>query len=708
MRVLVPLGNKSVTGVVLGEHTAPIDPAIRLRDIAAVLDEQPVVSADQLFIWQWIARYYLCTLGEVLAAVLPAGIIDDNYTARTATYISLHTPIDIEQTRVLLRRASKQQHVLDTFLRLSALSPAVEKRLLIEESGESTAVVRALVEKQIFDECEHNRPRITPYTGPVEPAHPLSPAQQKAFEEVRSAWQTHEVCLLFGVTSSGKTEVYIHLIQEQLQQGKNVLYLVPEIALTTQLTDRLRLVFGDRLRVYHSRFSDAERVEIYHSIRCATEPYIVVGARSAVFLPLQNLGLIIVDEEHEASYKQAEPSPRYHARSVAVVMAQHLGAKVLLGSATPSVESYYNTTIGKYGLVRLSERYAGLQLPHITIIDLQRQYHRKEMYGHFSDPLVERIREQLAQHKQVILFQNRRGYAPMLQCVACGKPPRCVNCDVPLTYHKQTRQLCCHYCGYTIPVPPRCPSCGGELKIHGFGTERLEDEVATLFPEAKVLRMDLDTTRSKNAYQDIINAFSRHEVDILIGTQMVSKGLHFDDVSLVAVLSADQLLNQPDFRSYERAYQMLEQVAGRAGRKGQQGEVVIQTFQPDSPVLSNVLHHDYLSLFQSQIEERKMFNYPPFHRLIVLTLRHRNPTRLAAASATLQARLQQSFGARVSGVLVPSVARVQNQYLREIRLRIEASASIARAKTLLMEHIRYTLAQPECKGTTIIPDVDPL
>ena len=390
------------------------------------------------------------------------------------------------------------------------------------------------------------------------------------------------------------------------------------------------------------------------------------------------------------------------------MLAHKTNAKVLLGSATPSVDSYYNTTIGKYGLVSLSERYASIQLPRITLIDLKRQYHRKEMYGHFSDPLVDRIREELSRDKQVILFQNRRGYAPMLQCVACGKPPRCVNCDVPLTYHKLTSRLVCHYCGYSIPIPQRCPACGGEMRIRGFGTERLEDEVATLFPEAKILRMDLDTTRNKTAYQDIINAFSRHEVDILIGTQMVSKGLHFDDVSLVAVLNADQLLNQPNFRSYEQAYQMLEQVAGRAGRKGQQGEVIIQTFEPDNPVLGYVLHHDYQSLFNSQSTERRIFNYPPFQRLITLTLRHHDLHRLENASATLQNRLQQVFGNRVSGVIIPSVARVQNQYIREIRLRIETTANIVRAKSLLMEQIHYTLTFPDCKGTIILPDVDPL
>lgn len=706
-RVLVPLGKKSVTGVVLRSHPEPLPKELRLRDLESLLDDAPLVTDHQLSLWQWIASYYMCTLGEVLSAALPAGIIDDDYTARTATYVVLHN-LDLAAVRGALARAPKQLRVFETYLRLAQQQPLVERRLLIEESGESTAIVRALVERQVFDEIEQNVSRLQVFTGAVEPIHPLSPAQSRAAADIRAAWQSHAVCLLFGVTSSGKTEVYIHLIEEQLQQGKQVLYLVPEIALTTQLTDRLRSVFGDRLLVYHSRFTDAERVEIYHAVAEADAPRVIIGARSAIFLPFSRLGLVIVDEEHESSYKQSEPAPRYHARSVAILLAQQFGAKVLLGSATPSVESYYNATTGKYGLATLTERYAGLQLPTIRLIDLQRQYHRKEMYGHFSDPLVERIREELAKHKQIILFRNRRGYAPLLQCTACGKPPRCINCDVPLTFHKRLNRLSCHYCGYSMPVPARCPSCGGEMRVQGFGTERIEDEVAKLFPEARVLRMDLDTTRSKTAYQDIINAFSRHEADILVGTQMVSKGLHFDDVSLVAVLNADSMFNQPDFRSYERAFQMLEQVSGRAGRKGAQGEVFIQSFQPDHPVLTYLLHHDYQGLFRSQTEERQMFHYPPFHRLISITLRHRDLARLEQASLQLQGRLFQIFGSRVSPVIVPSLERVQNQFIRQIRLRIEVHADFARAKQLLSEQMAVVLTIPECKGTVILPDVDPL
>ena len=597
-------------------------------------------------------------------------------------------------------------------------SPSCEKRLLIEQSGESTAIVRALVERGIFDEYEENTTRLQPFTGNIEPAHPLTAPQQKAKDEIDRYFgyktlplregQGGSSILLHGVTSSGKTEVYIHLIQEQLQRGKQVLYLVPEIALTTQLTTRLQAVFGSRLLVYHSRFSDAERVEIYHAVRTAQTPIVVLGARSAVFLPLHELGLVIVDEEHEASYKQQEPAPRYHARSVAMMMARWQGAKVLLGSATPSVETYHNAMSGKYGFVRLSERYAGLQLPRISIIDLKRQYHRKEMYDHFSDPLVARMQEVLASGKQVILFQNRRGYAPLLQCTACGQTPRCVNCDVPLTLHMRLQEMTCHYCGYHTPIPAQCPACGGKMRVQGFGTERLEEEVKKLFPEARVMRMDLDTTRNKNAYQQIINAMANHEVDILIGTQMVTKGLHFDDVSLVAVLSADAMLNQPDFRSYERAYQMLEQVAGRAGRKGQQGEVFIQTFEPQNPVLDYVQRHDYAGLYETQIAERELFHYPPFYRMIVLVLKHHNMSRLECAARVLQERLQQVFGERVSAVVVPQVSRVRNEYIREIRLRVEATANIRRAKQLLREQINDVQLLPDCKGTTILADVDPL
>lgn len=638
-RVLVPLMRKQVRGIVLREHTEPVtaDFAAKIKPILSVSETAPVVSPEQLALWQWMSSYYMCTLGEVMAAALPSGL--DN---------------------------------------------------------------------RLLNPPKRRRTHIAPYDGPIEPMHPLSPAQAKSVDEIGSFWSSGKnIVLLHGVTSSGKTDMYIHLIQSQLAAGKNVLYLVPEIALTTQLTSRLQHIFGDRLTVYHSRFTDAEREELYLA-SARPEPHVVIGARSAIFLPIPNIGLVIVDEEHEPSYKQAEPAPRYHARAAAILLGQIHKAKVLLGTATPSVESYYLAQKGVYGLVSLTERFGGVELPDIRLIDLKQQYERKEMYGHFSDPLVERIRQCLADNKQVILFQNRRGYAPQLQCTSCGQPPRCVQCDVPMTLHLRAKELRCHYCGYRTPIPPACPQCGGELKSIGFGTERIEDEIQELFPEARVLRMDLDSTRSKTAYQDIINAFARHECDILVGTQMVTKGLHFDDVRLVAVLNADPLFNQPDFRAYERAFQMLEQVAGRAGRKGTKGEVWIQTFDTKNAVLSMVKNHDYAALYNQQIAERDMFHYPPFHRIIRIQLRDHNAVRVQSVAIQLQAHLKQVFGTRISAVIIPPVERIQAYTIRELNLRIEHGANIAEAKRRLKESIDYILSKSTNKNVKLIIDCDPV
>ena len=638
-RVLVPLMRKQVRGIVLREHTEPVDAdfAAKIKPILSVSETAPVVSPEQLALWQWMSSYYMCTLGEVMAAALPSGL--DN---------------------------------------------------------------------RLLNPPKRRRAHLAPYDGPIEPMHPLSPAQTKSVDEIARLWSSgKQIVLLHGVTSSGKTDMYIHLIQAQLEKGKNVLYLVPEIALTTQLTSRLQHIFGDRLTVYHSRFTDAEREELYLA-SSRPEPHVVIGARSAVFLPIPNIGLVIVDEEHDPSYKQAEPAPRYHARAAAILLGQIHQAKVLLGTATPSVESYYLAQKGVYGLVSLTERFGGVELPDIRLIDLKRQYERKEMYGHFSDPLVARIRETLAEHKQVILFQNRRGYAPQLQCVSCGQPPRCVQCDVPMTLHLRAKELRCHYCGYHAPIPPVCPQCGGELKSVGFGTERIEDEIQALFPEARVLRMDLDSTRSKTAYQDIINAFARHECDILVGTQMVTKGLHFDDVRLVAVLNADPLFNQPDFRAYERAFQMLEQVAGRAGRKGAKGEVWIQTFDTKNAVLEMVRNHDYEALYRQQTAEREMFHYPPFHRIIRIQMRDHNAARVQAVAMQLQAHLKQVFGARISSVIIPPVERVQAYTIRELNLRIEQGANIGEAKRRLKESIDYILSNSSNKNVKLIIDCDPI
>ena len=642
-RVLVPLMKKEVRGVVLREHTESINEALaaKIRPITEVLDTAPMVSPEQLALWQWMSAYYMCTLGEVMAAALPGGL-----------------------------------------------------------------------DKRLVDPPKRRRATLKPYTGPIESLHSLSPAQQIGIEQIENAWNSgKQIVLLHGVTSSGKTDMYIHLIQSQLEQGKNILYLVPEIALTTQLTSRLQCIFGDKLIVYHSRFTDAEREQRYTQISNLQSPisnnFVVLGPRSSVFLPIPDIGLIIVDEEHEPSYKQAEPAPRYHARAAAIVLAQTHRAKVLLGTATPSLESYYLAQKGVYGLVSLTERFGGVELPEIKLIDLKRQYERKEMYGHFSDPLVERIRQCLADNKQVILFQNRRGYAPEIQCVECGQPPRCVQCDVPMTLHKKDHELRCHYCGYHTPIPTICSHCGGEYKAIGFGTERIEDEIQALFPDARVLRMDLDTTRNRSSYQDIINAFANHECDILVGTQMVTKGLHFDDVRLVAVLNADPMFNQPDFRAYERAFQMLEQVAGRAGRKETKGEVWIQTFDTHNIVLQMVQAHDYQSLYNHQIAERKLFRYPPFYRVIRLQLRHSKQQLVHATATQLQSHLMRIFGTRVSAVIIPSVERVQAYYMRELTLRIEQTANIAEAKRRLKEAIEYISSISSNKNVKIIIDCDP-
>ena len=714
-RVLVPLGKKSIIGIIYRKHEGELPASVKVRDVLQIIDDTPIVTAEQLKLWEWLSSYYMCTLGEVMAAALPSEIIDDNYSAATTQYIQL-SPAYLakeaqEQLLGELKRAKKQEQLVRDFLRL-AQNYQVERRTLLEQSGVSGAILRTLIDKGIFLEEERPISRLRQYTGETQQPHPLDSQQSRAIAEIRESWQEKNVTLLHGVTSSGKTEVYIHLIEEVLQQGKQVLYLVPEIALTTQLTDRLQAVFGDRLVVYHSKFSNAERVEIYHEVKgdeaMRREARVILGARSAIFLPFSDLGLIIVDEEHEPSYKQQDPAPRYHARSAAIMMAGWYGAKVLLGTATPSIESYHNALSGKYGLVEMTERFQGLQLPQITMIDLQRQYHRKEMYGHFADPLVYRIREELAKGKQVILFQNRRGYAPFLQCPSCGEVPKCPNCDVSMTYHKANRTLVCHCCGHSTSAPNHCPKCKTEYRTQGFGTERLEEEIQGLFPEARVLRMDLDSTRKKDAYQTIIDRFAKHEVDILIGTQMVTKGLHFNDVSLVAVLQADSLLNTPDFRSYEQAFQMLEQVSGRAGRTGRQGEVMIQTFDPKNSLYQHLIQHDYQGLYAEQIAERKAFGFPPYHRMIMLTLKHRDMQRLTAASDMLQQRLQHAFGTRVSGVILPSVARTQNMYVRQIRLTIEANANIARAKEMVREQIMFVQQQTTCKGTIILPDVDPM
>jgi primosomal protein N' (replication factor Y) len=573
-------------------------------------------------------------------------------------------------------------------------------------------VLKGLVDKKILEFYQVEIGRLAAAVKKEEESlslKSLSAPQQRAMEEISECFRTKNVCLLHGVTSSGKTEVYIHLINEALSQGRQVLYLLPEIALTTQITERLRAAFGSKLGVYHSKFPDAERVEIWRK-QLSDSPYeIIVGVRSSIFLPFARLGLVIVDEEHENTYKQQDPAPRYNARNGAIVLAAMYGAKVLLGSATPSIESWFNATSGKYGLVTMTERYQEIKLPEIIPVDVKELRRKKRMSGQFSPLLLQYVREALDAQEQVILFQNRRGFAPMVECRTCGWVPRCKNCDVSLTYHKGINQLTCHYCGYTYQVPKACPACNGtEIVSRGFGTEKVEDDIKVIFPEASVARMDLDTTRTRSAYERIIADFERGRTNILIGTQMVSKGLDFDNVSVVGILNADTMLNYPDFRAYERAFQLMAQVAGRAGRKGKQGRVVLQTRDVEHPIIGQVIGNRYEEMVRAQLDERRMFRFPPYHRLIYVYLKHRDERVLDNAALVMAGRLRANFGSRVLGPDKPPVARIQTLFIKKIVLKIEVNASMERARELLLTVQCEMLQEPAYKSLLVYYDVDPM
>lgn len=644
--------------------------------------------------------------------------IADDYRPKTERYVTLHESIEqAEQLQPIfdqLKNAPKQTELLMRYLSLSGYmqtdkAKPVKKAVLLEQAQASDAALKQLTDKNILAIVKQDVTRLTSEAITQQPPRPLTPTQQNALTQIKQHWDTHETVLLHGVTSSGKTELYIQLIDECLAQGKQALYLVPEIALTTQLTDRLQAVFGQRLGVYHSRFSDAERVEIYQNVLQKKGYQVILGVRSSIFLPFDHLGLIIIDEEHDASYKQQDPAPRYHARNTALVLAQLHQAKSLLGTATPAIETYHNAQTGKYGLVELQTRYKDIQLPAITVVDMQEARRKKLITGHFSDLLIAKMQTALQRKEQIILFQNRRGYAPYMECKECSTVPHCANCDISLTLHRKMNRLVCHYCGYTTPIPRSCPACGSEhLFDHGLGTERVEAEVRQLFPNARIARMDLDTTRKKYAHKTLIQDFANHKTDILIGTQMVSKGLNFNDVNLVAILNADQLLNQPDFRAYERAFQLLEQVSGRAGRMHKQGEVIIQTSHATSNIIQQVASHNYAALYHEQNAERKRFHYPPYSRLIQLTLKHREEDTVDAAGKYLAQTLQQLFGTRCSDSVTPITARIQNLYLRQLLLRIETNASIVKAKQLIQNIIEQLRQQTTYKNVTITIDVDPM
>lgn len=663
---------------------------------------------------------------QIAGSMLDMGIIHidekivERYHAKSETYIELNIERgDQEGLKEFFdktHRSQYQEKALICWLDLSGWMQSnrplldVTRKQLLDLSGISAGILRSMIEKGIF---RQEKRLINRFNGndsvKKQDLATLSPQQQRACQEITEQLRSRQSVLLHGVTGSGKTEVYTHLIDHVLKTGNQVLYLVPEISLTTQLTDRLRKVFGDRLLVYHSKFSDSERVDIWKRLLESNEPMVVLGVRSSVFLPFGRLGLVIVDEEHESSYKQYDPAPRYNARDTAMVLASMHGAKVVLGSATPSIETYYKATTGKYGLVTLSERYEGAVLPEVEIIDMREQRKKKQNIGTLSSPLIQEMRGALSDNKQVILFQNRRGFAPVVVCQQCGWTPKCENCDVSQIYHKYNNMLKCHYCGYTRALPTVCPACGlNGIEVYGYGTERIAEEVGKNFPEARISRMDLDTTRNKDAYQDIIEDFAAHRTDILVGTQMVSKGLDFGEVRMAGVINADTLLNFPDFRSNERAYNMLEQVAGRAGRRKEKGKVLIQTTNPKENVLEYVKAHNYSSYYQSEIAERERYAYPPFTKIINIYLRNKDGNMVDRAAVIYAKKLREVFGTRVLGPEKPFVGRIALWYIQSIMLKIEAGASMSKVKQILRQIYEQAAAWSEFKSTQIYYDVDPV
>ena len=771
-RVLVPFGrNKTYVGIAASTHgdcplceegaqrpdyrgTVPC--VSQIKPILQVLDASPILLDSQLRLWQWMADYYLSPIGEVYKAALPSGLkAEDGYRPKTELYIRLTPKFRSEQALHIaidmLQRAPSQQKAFVDFLNLlrseecgvwsentpvagsvdegnlpphsSFLLPRNITRDELLNQGHTLATISALVKRGLLETYEQEVGRLN-HGGEPHPENikALSPAQQDAFNQIQFSFLKKNVTLLHGVTSSGKTEIYIHLIQQALDKKQQVLYLLPEIALTVQMMERLQRVFGSRLGIYHSKYSDAERVEIWQK-QLSKNPYdVILGARSAVFLPFQCLGLVIVDEEHETSYKQQDPMPRYHARSAAIMLAKMRNeecgmrnddysgdCKVLLGTATPCAETWHNAQTGKYGYVSLTERYKGIELPEVQVVDIKDLQHRKMMNGPFSPLLLLKVREALERGEQAILFQNRRGYAPMIECKQCGWVPHCQHCDVSLTLHRNLNQLTCHYCGYVYQVPTECPACGShELQTRGYGTEKIEDEVRAVFPEARIARMDLDTTRTRQAYERIINDFSAGRTNLLIGTQMISKGLDFDKLSVVGILNADTMLNYPDFRAYEHAFMMMSQVSGRAGRKGHRGLVILQTKSPDLPVIHQIVDNDYAAFFRSVMAERRQFRYPPYTRLVCIYMKHRSDSLVDTAGHEMGSRLRQWFGARVLGPDRPAVAKVKSLSIRKLLLKIEPGLDLPTVRKYLTLTQQQMLQDKRYTSLQIYFDVDPL
>ncbi|MGA2408395.1 MAG: primosomal protein N' [Bacteroidales bacterium] len=711
-------GRKLYSGIVWSVHDKSPD-VKNVKPVIKVLDGIPSINESQLKLWQWISEYYLCSEGEVMKAAIPAEISLNNFKPRLETFIKLSekfTEKELNEILDKLKKAHRQQDLLSSYIRLTGYTTGSEilpisKSMLLSETHSSPGIIEALVDKGILTSASLPVSRIAESYSYQEPIKKLSEAQSVAYGSIISQFREKDIVLLHGVTSSGKTEIYIHLIEEQLKKGKQVLYMLPEIALTTQIILRLKKHFGAVTGVYHSRFSDPEKAEIWKRVAendPANSYRLILGVRSSLFLPFSDLGLIIVDEEHDGSYKQQDPAPRYHARDSAIMLSALHKAKTILGSASPSVESYNNTVKGKYGLTELKERFGFITLPVIVLANTREAYRKKLMVSHFTPELLQAMDTALGKEEQIILFQNRRGFSPYIECSECGWIPVCIQCAVNLTYHKGISKLVCHYCGYTTDMPAKCGNCHSSgMVTRGFGTEKIEDEIKIVFPAAKVARMDQDTTRNKNSFNKIIRAFEERRIDILIGTQMISKGLDFENLTVVGILNADNLLNYPDFRAHERSFQLMEQVSGRAGRRQKQGKVVIQTSDPANKIIRLVLRHDYLSMFRMQAEERITFNYPPFCRMIKINIKHKDKTQLNYYSNILGSELKTIFGKRVLGPESPVISRVQLWYIKTILIKIEREKPPAKAKQLIIEVIGRLEKEKGASALKIAVDVDP-
>lgn len=783
MRVVVPFGrNKLRTALVFGVGADAL-PEYETKEIDQILDQQPIVTKTQLSFWQWMADYYMCTLGEVMKAALPGAMLlesetfiqllnpepdqwpelsdaeylvmealctqprisideirailsrnsvmgviyalidrglvaaqeqlDDKYKPLVRPFVRLNPEI-LNETRLNqvlegLSRAPKQRELL-LFLLSKPHEEEIQQAQLLKSAQSNSSVLNTLVDKNFVVIKRRAVDRAPVHEGPTEDLSALSPAQQQALGEIKAYFEQGSICLLHGITSSGKTRLYMHLMQEVLAKQQQVLFIVPEIALTTQLIMRLQRFYGPHVGVYHSRQSSAERVELFQKVK-QQDPsvQIVVGARSAIFLPFGDLGLVVLDESHEPSLKQHNPAPRYHGRDAAIMLAHRHGAKVLLGSATPSLESFSNTQQKKFGLVSLNQRYGGVLPPHIELVDLSEQYRKKLMKHHFSAPLIQAIEQVLSRGEQVVLFQNRRGFSALIECLTCGHVPQCPDCDVSLTYHSHQELLRCHYCGHEQGVPHNCVTCGGhELDRIGLGTQQIEQTLTALFPEARLARMDQDTTKGKYAFTRLIERMNQGEIDILVGTQMLAKGLDFDRVSLVGILNADQLMNFPDFRAQERAFQLMSQVSGRAGRRGVQGRVLIQTYSPDHPLLRQVVNGDYTTMYQQQNEQRRQFQYPPYCKLIRVTIKHRELGLCQSAATWLYKVMEQKLGTLVLGPVAPPVSRIRNQYIQQLLIKVPQEQSLSGTKVFLTKVLQRFTLQKEFARVSVSFDVDPI